>query len=268
MPAKKSDTGSVVAAMKRLQMLGCPDLRSCEADPALRELVTCGPSRRTPDLVAGPIKGAGSPMDFYIDVQELSGELLFNPKAPGGTPAPLVITAPQRSSGVLRASELPKTHHAGYESPIKKKLAKYSSERNGTVLVGLVVHLDLAHMIDGAELGPDDLRKWVTQFDYVRFLNDHFDLRAHKEKFLPAMARFLLDPEITSLLFLPFQPEHRLSFLCFSLQRPWGGNLSALMIVNERVLDDMPDVRFHPVVDWLWQWREKSIDDDRKTTRV
>jgi hypothetical protein len=267
MPAKRSDAVSVAAAMKRLQMLGCPSVRQCEGDPVMRQLVASGSFKRTPDLVAGPIVGGGLATDFYIDVQELYGELLFNPNAAGGSSPPLFITAPHQSTGELRADDLPKSHFGGYASPIEKKLHKYSAERNGSPLVGLVVHLDLSHLVDGGEAGPEDLRKWATQLDYVRFLNDYFDLAEHNDKFYPAMTNFLVDPEITSLLFLRFRPERRLTFLCFSLQRPWGGNLSALMLVNERVLDDMPDLRSHPVVEWLWQWREKSENDDRTPSR-
>jgi len=50
----------------------------------------------------------------------------------------------------------------------------------------------------------------------------------------------------------------------FTLQRPWGGGVSALMLVNEAVLDDLPASASHPVIRWLWDLREQSTDDDRK----
>jgi hypothetical protein len=52
--------------------------------------------------------------------------------------------------------------------------------------------------------------------------------------------------------------------MAFTLQRPWNGRVSALLLVNEAVLDDMPALASHPVIRWLWDFREQSTDDDRK----
>jgi hypothetical protein len=168
------DAKSIAICAAVLWRLGCPNLRPCQGDPELVKTIRTATYRRTPDLVAGPIRGHGSPHDFFIDVAELQGETLYNPRRKGGTAPPAMLVDPAHNHGTLDAADMPTNHFDGYLSTLNGKLRKYSGERENSPMVGLCVHLDASAMKSGATLGPGDLMRFITRIDYLRFLNAVF----------------------------------------------------------------------------------------------
>lgn len=245
------DAKSIAICAAVLWRLGCPNLRPCQGDPELVKTIRTATYRRTPDLVAGPIRGHGSPHDFFIDVAELQGETLYNPRRKGGTAPPAMLVDPAHNHGTLDAADMPTNHFDGYLSTLNGKLRKYSGERENSPMVGLCVHLDASAMKSGATLGPGDLMRFITRIDYLRFLNAVFGA-AGGSVLDEALDRMMPGAQpVASVVFLP--SPYRFAFLCHSIQtsEPEAGGISALLIVNDNLLDEESEFRDHPVLRWL-----------------
>jgi hypothetical protein len=251
MGQRPSDATSILWASAALWKLGCPELRSCQGDRDLEQRLGSPSYKRTPDMVAGPIEGGASPRDFYIDVAELQGETLYNPKRPGGVPPPAMLVDPTRNHGTLSGADMPSTHFDGYLSTLNGKLAKYSTERGGTPLVGLCIHLDASAIKSNATLSRRDMIKFVTRIDYLRFLEAVFGVYTGKALH-DSFDRLFGEDRGPAVLFFPV--PYQFTFLMHTVKMSAPSDLRVLLLVNDAALDG--PFRDHAVLTWLRTLRE------------
>lgn len=253
MGKRESDSTSIMWAAAALWKLGCPDLRPCQGNAELEALIASPTYRRTPDMVAGAIEGCGSPNDFYIDVAELQGETLYNPRRPGGVSPPALLVEPANNHGSLRGAELPTGHFDGYLSTLNGKISKYSAERGGTPLVGLCIHLDSSALKSNAEITPRDMMKFMTRIDYVRFLEAAFGKYGGKALH-EGFAR-LFGPDVgPAIYFMPMPLP--ISFLMHTVKLEAASDMRVLLLVNDSVLDGT--FQSNAVIAWLRRVREQA----------
>ena len=262
MQTDESHDESIIWASAALWTLGCPGLRPCEKDKSLVSLLVTETFRRTPDMVAGPIEGKASPNDFFIDVANLQGATLYNPKRPGGESPPPIFADPARNPGTFSLKDLPTNHLDGYLSTIEKKLKSYSTERAGSPLVGLCVHLDASQVTTGASLSKNDFMRFLTRFDYLRFLDRFFgisDMEAKTGVDLHVCLDALVGdkPRAVSFLWIPFS-RMRFTFLCHTVKMHEAGDVRTLLIVNNPLLDEAGPFHDHAVLVWLRSLREMA----------
>ncbi len=246
MATNKSDIPSVLWAAGALCKLQCPDIRPCEGDDALVSKLHTETYKRTPDLIAGPIRGAGAPWDFYIDVAELSGGALYNPSRPGGVPRPLQLADPINHKGEVKLDS--SVHFDAYESTIERKFERYSVERENSPMFGLCIHLDVSVLQPGATVTVKDVILGLTRFDYLSFLDKFFCLPA---KDAEVAFKNVLDRENergVSIVYTQF--PKRFAFLCHTVFIGQE-DVRMLLFVNQPLLDERGDMHRHPVFEWL-----------------
>ena len=124
----------------KLTQLGCPDVRPAEGTPEWNRVR--GPFAWTPDLMAGPIAGNGAPEDFLIDVFSPKGEQFVNVRA-GSPTAAAALKKVVEQRGSFSIADLGRRYEPFY-GPINKKIAKYSTSRNGSPMLGLAMYFCLA----------------------------------------------------------------------------------------------------------------------------
>ena len=209
---KKSDSDSIVWSGLALFHLGCPDIQPCQGNKKLELKLSSDSYKRTPDMVAGPIIGNASLEDFYIDVAELQGQTIYNPKRRRGIEPPAMLKDPANNPGTISGADMPVDHFDGYISTIKKKIDKYSRERSNSPMLGICIHLDVSGITSGAKIKHNDLMRFMTRLDYQRFLDFFFSLHVYGKIIHPTLSK-LWGNEIgaTVLLFVPF--KHRFTFL-------------------------------------------------------
>ena len=237
MPKKKSDRFSVETARAVLEALHCPDVRRAEGTDEWRE--SQGSFRLSPDLVAGPLLGAGSAADFYIDVFEPSGDAYVKPKA-GNPKAATILHRAVLERGSFNVRDFGDNHEHFY-GPMNKKLIKYAGSRDCSPMLGLVMYFK---MTGDQYVGPV-----VAGLDAVIALDRAFGITHHLgEAAMDQVLRGVISPgEKSFVLSLPI--EQPLAFVLYVADKRDG--VRVLLLVNHATTSAQHPFATHSVIQWL-----------------
>jgi hypothetical protein len=242
MPPRPSDGPAIEDAIKILTALGCPDVRRAQGNPDFMSVL--GPNKLTPDITTGPVAGFEDRHDFYIDLQQPSGEY-FDREKVGVADAHEMWKAAQEGTKRLVLHDLdPERFKKVLIPPIEAKLAKYVGMR-GSPLFGHVNYFG----------GPDalDLKSIATFFDYMLAVGgmvavDHgvTDGQRVIDRTVPAE---------TNVQVRTVKWKTSISFLATVMRAPT--HAAVVILVNEN-LREPSEFSDHPVVRWLLDIAERG----------
>jgi len=121
-----------------LEVIGCPSVRKGEGSDEWN--ATKGAYTPTPDLVAGPLVGAGDPSDFYIDVFAPKGDQFVTPRA-GSPQAAVALLRAVAERGSFRLDQL--DVNGPLYGTMNKKLAKYAGSRSNSPMFGIAMYFTM-----------------------------------------------------------------------------------------------------------------------------
>jgi hypothetical protein len=239
MLARRSDSPAIEDTIGILSALGCPDVRRGEGNPDFERML--GPNRLTPDITAGPIAGLESREDFYVDLQQPSGEY-FDREEVG------VADAHEMWNGALAGTRSLVLHELDPErfkrvlvAPIEAKLAKYVGKR-GSPLFGHV------NYFGGPEL---EFKATVTYVDYLLAIGGMVAVDHGVEDGQSLIYRAVSAETNVQVRTVDWQTS--ISFLATVVRTP--AHAGVVILVNERVRGEH-EFSEHPVVRWLREIRD------------
>lgn len=206
-------------ALSALTQLRCPNVRLAEGSQEWRDKQ--GQYRRTPDMMAGLIRGEGSPHDFLIDVVQPMGASYENEKAGAPNTARLVKEAVAQGKDGISTHGFDTTFPEIY-GPINKKLVSYSCERQNSPMWALVFVIDLVEEpYVGTHLLAQDMIRGLGSWLGV---DELFDSADDREKYYDAWLN-----KVNDVLFHRLPLNINLMFLMIVVIRPDGHQIRVLV---------------------------------------
>lgn len=220
----KREDLSIEATIDVLRVLGCPNPRRGEGSDEWER--SKGSFRFTPDLIAGRLVGAGSAIDFYIDVLQPTGDQYVKPKA-GSPQAAGVLANAVAARGSFVPDDL-RDDFAALYGPVSNKLRKYSGERGGSPMVGLVTYFRVG---DNQYVGPI-----IGHIQTVIGLDRAFGLteKLGQDAVMRLQQSLFGQGDIFQIAVLPIAQS--LTFVLWLVEK--RAEFQSLMLVNDSVLTD------------------------------
>lgn len=247
--ARLTENEIVDRVLTALAHLGCPAVRRAEGTEEWRQKQVS--YKYTPDLVAGPIVGGGDPKDFLIDVYAPTGKY-FTDAGAGLPEVASRINPIHRDGGSFRLAEVGSAEDM-FLANLNKKIAKYSGERENSIMVGLATY----HNLEVA--GGESLGRILVAHDIVGVFAAQFGFPADRmDEFWAAMMPVV---GLVSPIICLASWEARVAFAVAILDHERDGTLESrnvLLCVNAGVVHDEFAWRDHPVVKWLRRFRRRE----------
>jgi hypothetical protein len=241
MPRLK-ETDIIRRVTYKLNQLGCPSVRQGEGSQEWEDKK--GLYTKTPDIIAGPLIGDGSPQDFYIDVFSPKGDQFLNPKA-GAPLAASMVNKTIDEKGIVNLGDLGNEYEP-YFTPMNKKIEKYSFSRHNTPMLGLVMYYCLAG--NGEYIGPH-----ISFLNSFRALDAAFGLTKTKDKTDMDKAFSSMLGEGTSTVIIPHSIKQPISFVMLYADKIINNmnHEKTLLLINQRVTHKDFHFSQHSVIKWL-----------------